>query len=659
MEYLHVNNTKPDIIGKNEKLEITLNRLIKKCKNIHVNIEKEDLLRLKKEPFKYNMEQISNIVEKGCNLSCLHFNIKDFVNPLKLLFQDYNDITSENIFTLYNNKLITIKKAEKIHKYFNISVNEKIIRKYAVNICFGENSTILHKSTIEKKLKKYLKENIFDININFNSLLKNNDLIKVKHNGMIMYSTNELIDLENNIKKELILYNSNKNIIPINYTRDTNLTESQNKAVKSTIRSKISILTGGPGVGKTHTCKSIIKNACHNNINIYACALAGTASKQLATSFSNNDYIITGTIAKKLIHNKKLKEFYNENNEYYIIILDEFSMVDMKTFYNILLLIKHKFGYSYTKLILIGDPNQLPSIGHGNLLYDLIKSKLFNHNELSKIHRTTDLDIIYTLELIKNKTFNLNTIKKINTNRNINIHYKKNWNSKELIQKVKDICGKINFNYFENDMIIVTQNGDPNTRENFSNNDDIKKWIGSVNHINIKMQNLRNPITNQNIVIKSNESNKLYINEYRVNDRIIANTNMYIADDDGNETPIYKGSLGYIYSYNYTNEEVIIKFDNNIFQTIHVESLYSPLYKKAYCMTTHLSQGSTFRNIICILLDSHYTFKRNGCKISYTAISRAKEKVHIITTFNSLRIDAFNKKCLFNNYSYIHTNIFK
>jgi hypothetical protein len=665
MSSISIECMQPNIVNKNDKNKTIINRIINDFKKIKIYLNEEDILSLKKKPLNYTIENISNMTKKICEMVMYSLKKEDeYLKPEKALFNLSPNTSSISIFILYTHKIITFKKVKKIYEHFKIPVDESISSKYAAINCFDQNSTMLHKSSIDLKLKG---KETFGISLNIDILLKHGHLIKQTcDNNMTMYSTPELMEIENNIENELNIFNNTKVQVHIPYEPNINLSENQNNIVKSITRFKLSILTGGPGVGKTHTIKAYMELAMKiPNTKIIACALAGAAAKQLSASLPKCKNVRTGTIAKELLY--KVHEYGDNDNDCdsynlydykynNIIILDEFSMVDINTFNKILKLIKKTFKYENTTLILIGDVDQLPSIGHGNLLHDLIESKKFNHDKLYKIHRTRNKDIINMLSKIKERQFNLSTAKLINKkSNNIHIHYKEDWTEEEMKQKIIKIMDDIGFSYSRNDMILVTQNGNQIKCENIESKQNRKRWVGTACHINKEMQNICNPITSESpcIISEAEASKKLNKTWYRINDRIISNVNIYREKYD-----IYKGSLGSIVGYCIERKEVTLKFDNDITHKINVDELYSNSYKHAYCMTTHISQGSTFRNVICILMDSHYTFKKNGCKISYTGTSRTKEKVHVITTTNSLRTHPFTHNCVFNNSSYIYTGLF-
>ena len=174
------------------------------------------------------------------------------------------------------------------------------------------------------------------------------------------------------------------------------LTDEQKTAVDKSKKDCVLILTGGPGTGKTTTCKEIIRQAEEVGMNVALCAPSGKAAKRMTEATEHDASTIHKLLAATLEDGGFVFGF-NENIQllYDVIIVDETSMVSTDLMASLLRAVR--VG---TRLILVGDQDQLPSVGPGTVLKDLLASKQFSHVELTKIHRNAG-DIVRACHNIK------------------------------------------------------------------------------------------------------------------------------------------------------------------------------------------------------------------------------------------------------------------
>ena len=393
----------------------------------------------------------------------------------------------------------------------------------------------------------------------------------------------------------------------------TTLDEKQKDAIFQAILSNISILTGGPGTGKTLTVNAILKTilSINNNAKVKLCAPTGRASKRImeVTSYEAttihkllniNSY---GTITKEDEIPQSM-----QNLDY--LIIDEFSMVDIKLFYEILICLDEK-----TRLIIIGDHNQLPSVGPGQILKDLIESEIVPTVELTKIFRQSKISNIVTLahQIIKNMNISLNdyyisNLKDILTKDVSFVETLSIQQTKEMVYEVIKILfdDGLNFNHIQ---ILSPMN---------------KGEIGT-NAINNEIQRIYNGniFDSEKFVINSN----LYISK---GDKVIQTVNNYSPSIE-----VMNGTIGYV-------EQVLLMDNPNLVEKIKEDTVVinfddedkdfmgKDIYdvKLAYDITIHKSQGSEFP-IVILPLDMSQKVMLNK-NLLYTAITRAKEKLIIV-----------------------------
>ncbi|MFV0274794.1 MAG: ATP-dependent RecD-like DNA helicase [Bacilli bacterium] len=403
----------------------------------------------------------------------------------------------------------------------------------------------------------------------------------------------------------------------VNYNID------QKEAIKNAIKFDISIITGGPGTGKTTIIKAIVELLKDiNKLNdeqmerkLALLAPTGKASKKMSESLN-----FTGsTIHRFLKWNKESGKFlineYNMSDVEYIII-DEFSMIDTLLFDNLL-----KGLHDKVKIIIVGDVNQLPSVAPGNILFDLIESDIIAVTYLNILYRQSEDSFIPVLaENIRNGEL-----------------------TDEFISKRDDYSFiEMEENSIKNNMEVVCKNAVSKGYDLF----DIQvlipmyKGINGIDNMNKILQDVFNPINTKKREITYNDIT------YRQGDKILVLNNL---PDLG----IYNGDMGYIDSIYYKGEtsskkqEIIAIFDGNKITFTNTDFHNFTL---GYAISIHKSQGSEFK-IIIMPIDT--SFRRMLYKkLVYTGITRAKN--YLIILGNS---QVFKNACLTNEANIRKTNI--
>lgn len=397
-----------------------------------------------------------------------------------------------------------------------------------------------------------------------------------------------------NYLSDLVFDNNIKLIQNIPDLSNTNLNKDQKKAIELSLNNNICIVTGGAGTGKTTVIKYLIDILELNDIKYRAVSFTGKAVSRLREVLNKKN---PGTM-------NRLMTRPEEYNMFEHLIIDEVSMVTSKLLYDFIKKFPHKY-----KITFVGDPNQLPPIGSGDLLYQMIQSKIIPIAKLSQIHRTKEHE--------QNG---------ISINSNMIINY---WSINQNIPE--------NFKFIETDNFKFI-NGGLEAVEKI-----INKHItdgGQVEDLTIltpynKDLILLNKLC-QNLFNTYNISTKDYKNrEWRLYDRVIMKENNYNIN-------IMNGEEGIITDL--TDKYIFVTFkDNHVYKFYLYNSKNNSTKLSAidldlsFSISIHRSEGSEWKHIIIYMPDSTLSPFINR-KLLYTAITRASHSVWCIGDY-----DFFNK----------------
>ena len=373
--------------------------------------------------------------------------------------------------------------------------------------------------------------------------------------------------------------------------------DTQKNAIIKSLNNNITIITGGPGTGKTTIIKAItyllkyVYKAKPDDIALLA--PTGRAAKKMMETTN----LKALTIHRYLAWDKDTNIFsineYNTKKKKYIII-DETSMIDTLLMEALLKGIRRD-----AKIILVGDYYQLPSVAQGQILKDLIDSDLIDTIKLESIYiQTEDSYILNLAQEIKDKDISESFLMKKEDYNFINCPKEQVPN---LIQEI--VKKAINKGYTDKEIQILSP---------------MYKTPSGIDNLNILLQEIFNP--------PSPNKNEISLSEvtYRVGDKIL----QLVNDTDNN---VYNGDIGYITSINKnktTNKrEIIINFDGN--KVIYSPDKYINI-KHGYAITIHKAQGSEFPMVIIPIINSFNRMLYN--KLVYTAITRAKDILMIVGT---------------------------
>ena len=583
-----------------------------------LTIIKEDYTNLMKVPgiSEVKAKRIYNSIVKYqstdeiiVSLKKLGFTINEALSILNKWGEASLEIVNNNIYSLIDiidfNKLdkvfLSMKDAES-HERVLACIIESFKR-----LGFKNGDTYSYKeelfSNIQNEFKIFITEDELDECLN--ELKKNKDIV-IKNNKLFLKEYYDYeVDIAENL--ELITRHSTPKIshfddlikgIELEYNVKYNV--DQKKAIKNALTNRISIITGGPGTGKTTIINAIVKLYIRlHNLNykdiineIALLAPTGRASKKMSDSTG----LGAMTIHRYLKWNKEKNEFQiNEYNKNYhkLIIVDETSMIDTYLFSSLL----KGIGHNIT-LILVGDANQLPSVGPGLILNDLIDSDMFVHTKLEQIYRQSDNSYIPILAK-EIKEHNLRPNFATQTD-DYNFLKASGLSIKEMIRKICEMSKEKGLT--EEDIQVLAP---------------MYKGENGIDNLNILLQNIFNP--------KNPNKREAKVGDiiYREHDKVL----QLVNDPDNN---IFNGDIGYISSINTImspkkKEIFTIDFDGN-------EVLYGREdlinIKHAYAITIHKSQGSEFAHVIMPISKAYYKMLYN--KLIYTGVSRAKKSLIII-----------------------------
>lgn len=599
----------------------------------------------------YKLEKIKSCIYTSKYLQeffffCEKENIS--TNVAQYIYNEFNDRAiielKNNPYQIVFKNLDFFQEADIIAKNFGFdSLNENRIS--AIILSFLDNDSqkgnvFTFKDFLLDNISSYLnKIGIFeDIEIPLNLIdnclnsLQKQDYVRIiKDKIYLSYnykyekeSAKLLTHLLNDFKTPFTLKENIKISIDI-FEKSCKLADEQKTAIYNALLNNISILTGGPGTGKTLTVSAIINSikTIKPNAKIKLCAPTGRASKRMTEVSS-----FPATTIHKLLHigvfenisETKAEEIkVEEMEDVDFLIIDEFSMVDIKLLFQILSNLDEK-----TRLIIVGDYNQLASVGPGQVLKDLIFSKKIPTVELKKIFRQKGTSDIVSL------AHNIVSKNKINLNKFVlDIKDKTNIlkNSQNLFF-INCLSDNLILEYLEEILDVLVSNHI--TFNNFQIlNATNKLSIGSdvVNNI---IQKLYNKNLNEDDIITLGNNKKL-----KKNDKIIQTKNDY-------NLKVMNGSIGYINDIFYDKIKVEFPDDDCIIDYSYEDLINIQL---AYSISIHKSQGSEYP--IVIIPFSYIQKNMLNLNLLYTAITRAKSKLILIGNYDlfleSLKLQQNNR----------------
>lgn len=408
---------------------------------------------------------------------------------------------------------------------------------------------------------------------------------------------NTSIEYDRNIDNEIEFYEKINNIT---------LHEDQKSAVKMAISKGVCVITGGPGTGKTTIIKCILSILGDMGMRIKLLAPTGRAAKRMSESTGKD----ASTIHRALdisFQDGEGSFCYNEDNKlpYEAVIVDEVSMVDVTLMNHLIKTIE--VG---TKLILVGDKDQLPSVGAGNVLSDLLTCGLVPVSYLTKIYRQDNSSLIITNAHLINQG-----LMPVLDNSSNDFFYESKDDSKQVAETIVSLVTKRIPSHFGIDSSRV-QILAP-----------LKAGVTGVENLNMLIQEKLNPPS----IYKKEYS--AFHTIYREGDKVMQIANNYNQEwkrfDNGvieTGSGVFNGDIGTIVQINQNTGSIDVLFEDGR-ETTYLSSDLNQLVL-SYAITIHKSQGSEFDVVIIPLMGgSPHILTRN---LLYTGVTRAKKIVILL-----------------------------
>ena len=550
-------------------------------------------------------------------LTSIGFSLKESM----LIYNKYKDntmtIINDNIYNLIDDiDEINFSKVDEVRCNINIDDNDKNRILYGIIyimklLCFQSGDTYLSKEDIYNPLIHLLNVNI-DIDEFEYYLIELNKEGKIVIKGSDYY-LRELYNAEINVSKNIFYLtnkddtkykNINKEIDNLQVYFDITYNEDQKYAIKCALEKNFSIITGGPGTGKTTIIKGIVElyRKLHNYTymdltnNMALLAPTGRAAKRM----SEATLMPASTIHRFLKWNKEADKFMvNETNKSNVkfVIIDEVSMIDINLLDSLL-----KGLNDNVKIVMIGDYNQLESVGPGKVLKDLIDSEMINVIFLTELYRQQENSYIAYLA----REINNNELSEYFTEKRDDYSFIE-CDKDNLKSYIKEVCKKaIEKGYTMDDVQVLVP---------------MYKGENGIDNLNKILQDVFNPDTKKYI----------YSGDviYKENDKILQLEN----DPDNN---VFNGDMGYIKKVD--DNGLLIDFDGNVVR--YTKKDFSKI-KHGYAISIHKAQGSEFKIVIIPLLKQYRVMLYR--KLIYTAVTRAKQNLTLIGESDALMMAVMNE----------------
>jgi exodeoxyribonuclease V alpha subunit len=410
-------------------------------------------------------------------------------------------------------------------------------------------------------------------------------------------------------KAERRLFSADKDRALDAVQRDLKITLADNQAmaIQQSLGAKVMVITGGPGTGKTTIIRAIIRLHKLSGMRILLAAPTGRAAKRMAEATGHD----AKTIHRLLEFSPKNNGGFKRNDENQLdadmIVIDEASMVDTLLMYHLL-----KAVPKQTTLILVGDVDQLPSVGAGNVLRDIIDSGFIPCIRLNEIFRQSRESLI----ILNAHRINRGDLPVTHAEREgqQDFYFIQQEEPEKVLEKIIELCShkvpeKFGFDPV-NDIQVLTP---------------MHRGVVGATNLNAELQRHLNRSADE--LTRGGRA-------FRTGDKVMQIRNNYDKD-------VFNGDIGRIASIDREDHEVIVDFDGKAvaYDFTDLDELIL-----AYAISVHKSQGSEYPVVILPVLTQHYMLLQRN--LLYTAVTRGKKLVIIIGTKKALAIAIRNKKPL-------------
>lgn len=571
-----------------------------------------EVLHTKLQEYESSYEIILFLTELGFSTKDAMIVYNFYKNKTKNIIDTNIYKIIEDIYNMSFKKIDAIALKSGLEKTAPIRVEASII--YIMNEL---SNAYGHSYYFKEEIASYLPR-VLGVNIteklfldSLESLEKNLSIVKKEDRYYLkeMYESETLITKRFRMlsrEEDIVIKDIDSKIKELENLFGITYNDQQFSAIKNSLLKKILIITGGPGTGKTTIMKGItelyrtINKLSYEQLQEKIALLAPTG--RAAKRMSESTLLRASTIHRFLKWQKETNKFqvneYNKSRVEFVII-DEGSMIDTYLMASLL-----KGISANCKIILVGDDHQLPSVGPGQVLHDLIESNCLQKVELTELYRQGKDSNILTLAY---------DIRQGEVNEEV-------FNIGDDLTFIKATSSQVVENVLE-----ITDTYQDLSYKEFQILCPMYKTIAGIDEINRHVQNKVNP--------KSKNKKEIQYGDviFRENDKVLQLTNM--PDEN-----VYNGDIGIIKEIKISpKKEIIIDFDNNIVK-------YTPSnfnnFRLAYAISIHKAQGSEF-DVVIIPIVRNYN-KMLYRKLIYTGITRSKKKLYLIGDINALKYAVSN-----------------
>lgn len=517
----------------------------------------------------------------------------------------------ENPYRLADDVIgIGFKKADQIAQKLGVPLNDKrrleSAIKYILKTALNDGHCYLEMPEIVEYAGELLNLQTHDLEEIIDSLLKKDQL---KKDGENIYlpawyvsesKSAQLIEKKLSNPSEILDVDELERKLEIEEIRaEYKLNYEQRQAVLRAMNSPVMILTGGPGTGKSTAMHFLVRVAEQMKKRVLLASPTGRAAKRLEETTGRP----ASTIHRLLEYHPKFPGGFQKNEENQLegefLIIDEASMIDLILFYHLLKAVPRNM-----QILFVGDPDQLPSVGAGNVLADMLAVREIDRVKLTEIFRQAERSmivknahkIISGQQIItqpqENMEHDFRFIEEDDPYRAaariVNIITKK---FSDKIDKIRDI------------QILSPMHMGP---------------VGAKN-LNKVIQDEINPVT------RSIDELDYFGRKFRINDRVMQIKNNY-------EKEVFNGDIGFVENIDSVQNEIHVRFDKMvIYKKKDLDELYH-----AYAITIHKSQGSEYPVVIMPILTQHFIMLRRN--LLYTGLTRAKQLSVIVGSKKAINI---------------------